>query len=96
LHKYLATTMKKAQIKSLVKAARKTAKESIQLKLITDLKDFTAKLNQDSKKLNKEINKGAKQLAKKLAKEIKIDKASVVNTHNANASSDIPVTPAHS
>lgn len=76
--------MKKAKIKSLVKAARKTAKESIATKVITDLTAFTAELGHSSKKLNKEIKKGANQLAKKIAKEIKVDK-----TAFANADKDI-------
>lgn len=72
--------MKKAKLKSLVKAARKTAKESIANKVVTDLNAFTAELGQDSKKLNKQIKKGANQLAKKIAKEINIDKAALVNS----------------
>ena len=79
--------MKKAKIKSLVKAARKTAKESIATKVVTDLTAFTAELGQSSKKLSKEIKKGANQLAKKISKEIKIDKAAF-----ADADNDIPPT----
>lgn len=65
--------MKNNKIKTLVKAARKSAKEEIQTSLITNLKEVTAKLKHGSKKLDKKIEKGAKILAKKIAKDLVID-----------------------
>jgi hypothetical protein len=70
--------MKKKKLKSLVKSARKTVRNDIKRSLITELTGIAVKLGQDSKKLNKEIEKGSKELAKKLAKDIKIDKAAIV------------------
>ena len=64
--------MKKDKTKALVKTARKAAQENIEVSLVTELKQVTGKLGQESKKLTKEIEKGSKQLAKKLAKELNI------------------------
>ena len=65
--------MKKSKLKLLVKEARKSAKKNIEQSVITQVKELTATLAPNTKKLEREITKGAKQLAKKLAKELKFD-----------------------
>lgn len=65
--------MKKSKLKLLVKEARKSAKKDIEQSVITQVKELTATLAPNTKKLEREIVKGAKQLAKKLAKELKFD-----------------------
>lgn len=75
--------MKKSKLKSLVKAARKTAEKDIRLSLTSSLKDIAAQFGEGSKKLSKDIEKGSKQLAKKLARDIRIDKASFIKTEDA-------------
>ena len=72
-HEY--KVMKKNKLKSLVKAARKTAEKDIHLSLVTSLQDIAGKFGEGSKKLNKDIEKGARRLAKKIATDIKIDKS---------------------
>jgi len=67
--------MKKNKLKSLVKAARKTAEKDIHLSLVTSLQEIAGKFGEGSKKLNKDIEKGARRLAKKIATDIKIDKS---------------------
>jgi hypothetical protein len=58
--------MKKNELKSLVKTARKSAKENINTTVLAQLKAAIEKLGLTSKKVNKEIEKSAKRLAKKL------------------------------
>lgn len=65
--------MKNNDIKSLAKAARKSAATTIEAGLLTALKSIAAKLRQNEKHFQKEIEKGAKKLAKKLSKEIELD-----------------------
>lgn len=86
--------MKKKKLRSLIKSARKTVKNDIQENLINGLKAITLQLGQDSKKLTKDIEKGARQLAKKLAKDIKIDKAAIIEvTELANSPAEtVPAT----
>ena len=67
--------MKKNKLKSLVKAARKTAEKDIHLSLVTSLQEIAGKFGEGSKKLNKDIEKGARRLAKKIATDIKINKS---------------------
>jgi len=66
--------MKKSKLKQLIKEARSSAKKDIELSVVNNLKEVTAKLALDNKSFEKQIVKAAKQLAKKLSKEIKIDK----------------------
>lgn len=63
----------KNKLKPLVKEAKKNAQKAIQLSLVTQLKEITAKFGEGSKKLEKRIAKEAKKLAKKLAKDIKVE-----------------------
>ncbi len=84
--------MKKAKLKSLLKAARRTTKKSIESKVIADLTAFTAEIGQDSKKLNKQIKKGANLLAKKIANKIKIDKAAFTDNGNGIQTAGLPET----
>ena len=65
--------MKKSKLKLLVKEARKSAKKDIEHSVISHIKELTATLAPNTKKLEREITKGAKQLAKKLSKELKFD-----------------------
>ena len=72
--------MKKDKLKTLVKSARKTAKEVLRSSIALQLKDATSKLGLTSKKVNKAIEKTAKQLAKKLSSEVTIDKDALAIT----------------
>lgn len=81
--------MKKDKLKSLVKAARKTARKDIELRLITELKELAGKLGQDSKKLKKDIEKGSKQLAKKLSRKLKIDKSAILEASNETKAANV-------
>ncbi|MDO7742715.1 MAG: hypothetical protein MUP99_03045 [Pedobacter sp.] len=67
--------MKKSKLKSLVKAARKTAEKDIHQTLLASLQEIAGNYGEGNKKLNKDIEKGARRLAKKLATDIKIDKS---------------------
>lgn len=73
--------MKKSKLKSLVKSARKTAEKDIRLSLITGLKEIAGTFGEGSKKINKDIEKSSKQLAKKLSKDIKINKAAIIEAN---------------
>jgi len=85
--------MKKSKLKSLIKSARKTAKEDIRTSLVIELKEIASKFGTGSKKLHKDIEKGSKQLAKKLAKDIKIDKSTLVATDQSIASKAVADEP---
>jgi hypothetical protein len=63
----------KDKLKPLIKEAKKNAQKAIQLSLVTQLKEITAKFGEGSKKLEKRIVKEAKKLAKKLAKDIRVE-----------------------
>jgi len=67
--------MKKSKLKSLVKAARKTAEKDIHQSLLSTLSEIAGNYGEGAKKLNKDIQKGARRLAKKLSANIKIDKS---------------------
>ena len=86
--------MKKKKLKSLVESARKTVRNDIKRSLITELTSIAVKLGQDSKKLNKEIEKGSKELAKKLSKDIRIDKAAIIEVTELIDAQKVPVTEA--
>ncbi|WP_158797697.1 hypothetical protein [Pedobacter sp. L105] len=72
--------MKKKQLKSLVKSARKTAEKDIRADLVKGLNEIASKFGEGSKKLTKDIEKGARLLAKKLAKDIKIYNSTTVES----------------
>jgi len=83
--------MKKKKLKSLVKAARKTAEKDIRLDLIAGLTEIVSKFGEGSKKLTKDIKKGAASLAKKLAKDIKIYDTAVIETSIENKAAIEPI-----
>jgi hypothetical protein len=80
----------KNKLKPLVKEAKKTAQKAIQLTLVAQLKDITAKFAVGSKKLDKQIQKEAKKLAKKFAKDIKIDTATLVKVDDQPKAIEAP------
>lgn len=71
--------MKKSKLKSLVKAARATAKKDIQTSIVTGLRETISQFGESSKKLNRDIEKAAKNLAKKISKDIKIYKTATAD-----------------
>ncbi|MDB5126630.1 hypothetical protein [Mucilaginibacter sp.] len=75
----------KNKLKPLVKEARKTAQKAIQLSLVAQLKDITARFGVGSKKLDKQIQKEGKKLAKKFAKDIKVNAAALVKVDEPKA-----------
>ena len=68
--------MKKSNIKSKVKSARK----QIETSLVAELTAVTGKLGKGSKKLIKKIEKGSKKLAKTVAKELEFAEAAVIKS----------------
>jgi hypothetical protein len=75
----------KNKLKPLVKEAKKTSQKAIQLSLVAQLKEITARFGVGSKKLDKQIQKEAKKLAKKFAKDIKVDTAALVKVDEPKA-----------
>ncbi len=84
--------MKKDKQK-LVETARKEIRKTIKLSLIAKLKEVTAQLGGDAKKLEKEIEKASVKVAKKLSKEMKVSKSGQLEGGNEEQPALAPELP---
>ena len=63
--------MKKTERNTLDKAAKKSVKKNLQIKLVSAIKQSATEIGAETEKIEKQIIKGSNKLAKKIAKLIK-------------------------